>query len=64
MEILKQEKVEHIEVIVRHPRSGFSQMPDGGWTIETTAQSIEYTKTLTPKAVQPVRRFAWRSVTA
>ncbi|PYT35418.1 MAG: hypothetical protein DMG58_02220 [Acidobacteria bacterium] len=59
MEILKQAKVDRIEVIVRHPRSGFSQFLDSGWTIETTAQSIEYRKTLTPAPLVPPVRLAF-----
>jgi len=59
MEILKQAEVERLEVMVRHPRSGFSQFMDSGWTIETTAQSIEYTKALTPVSPAPHIRLAF-----
>jgi Zn-dependent protease with chaperone function len=59
MEILQPAKVERIEVLVRHPRSGFSQLLDSGWTIETTAQSVEYRKTLTPVSPIPPIRLAF-----
>jgi Zn-dependent protease with chaperone function len=59
MEVLKLAKVERLEVTVRHPRSGFSRFLDSGWTIETTAQSVEYTKTLTPASPVPPVRLAF-----
>ena len=59
MEILKHSNVERLDVIVRHPRSGFSQFLDSGWTIETTAQSVEYAKTLTPAPSTPPVRLAF-----
>lgn len=59
IDILKQAKVERLEVVVRHPRSGFSQFLDSGWSIETTAQSVEYLKTLTPASPAPDVRLAF-----
>jgi len=51
--------VERIEVIVRHPRSGFSQLVDGGWTTDSTAQSVEYLKALTSASAVPDVRLAF-----
>jgi Zn-dependent protease with chaperone function len=48
MEVLKQAEVQRLDVVIRHPRTGFSQFTDNGWTLETTSQSLEYAKTLTP----------------
>jgi Zn-dependent protease with chaperone function len=59
MGILKHSNVERLDVIVRHPRSGFSQFLDSGWTNETTAQSVEYAKTLTPAPSTPPLRLAF-----
>ncbi len=59
MEILTHAKVDRLEVTLRHPRSGFSQIMDSGWTSETTAQSIEYTKTLAPAAQMPPVQLAF-----
>jgi len=53
MEILTRAKIDRLEVTVRHPRSGFSQIVDSGWATEITAQSAEYSKTLTPKTAPP-----------
>jgi len=59
MEVLQRAKIDRLDVIVRHPRSGFSQIVDSGWATETTAQSAEYSKTLTPAAIVPPVRLAF-----
>jgi len=51
--------VERIEVIVRYPRSGFSELVDGGWTTDSTAQSVEYLKALTSTSAVPDVRLAF-----
>ncbi len=59
MEALKQADVQHLDVVVRHPLSGFSRVMDTGWTLEPTAQSLEYTKTLTAASPAPQVRMAF-----
>jgi Zn-dependent protease with chaperone function len=58
-EALKALGVEHLDVIIRHPRTGFSRFTDGGWTLETTAQSLEYTKKLAISGPPPLVRLAF-----
>src|SRR5579864_2168597 len=35
VEALRQAKVEHIDVTIQHPRTGFTRFTDNGWTLET-----------------------------
>ncbi len=51
--------VQHLDVVIRHPRTGFSRFTDNGWTLETTAQSLEYTKKLALSTPPPVVRLAF-----
>ncbi|MBZ5595774.1 MAG: M48 family metalloprotease [Acidobacteriia bacterium] len=50
VEALKEAQVERLDVIIRHPRTGSSRLAENGWALETTAQSLEYTKTLATSA--------------
>ena len=59
IEALKALGVEHLDVVIRHPRTGFSRFTDNGWTLETTAQSLDYTKKLALSTPPPVVRLAF-----
>jgi len=62
MEVLKEASVEKLDVTIRHPRTGFSRITDSGWALETTSQSLEYTKSVTAPGA-PVRlAFGYRPV--
>ncbi len=50
MDLLKQSNVETLEASIVHPRTAFSQFLDTGWSLQTTPQSLEYTKTLSSAA--------------
>jgi len=52
MALLKEAGVKHLDVTIRHPRTGFSRFTDNGWALEATSQSLEYTKNL-PVDSQP-----------
>ena len=56
---LKALGVESLDVVIRHPRAGFSRFTDNGWTLETTAQSLEYTKKLALSSPPPLVRLAF-----
>jgi Zn-dependent protease with chaperone function len=58
-EALKALGVESLDVVIRHPRTGFSRFTDNGWTLETTAQSLEYTKKLALSGPPPLVRLAF-----
>ena len=56
---LKQSKVLRIEATIRHPRTGYSQLLESGWTLRSTAQSVEYTRTLSPNDATPTVHLAF-----
>lgn len=62
--VLREAGVERLEVLIRHPRTGFSRLTDNGWALEPTAQAVEYTKSLETIATpSPVRlAFGYRIV--
>lgn len=57
--VLKDAEVEHLDVIIRHPRTGFSQFAENGWALDTTPQSLDYTKTLTVAEPAPQIHLAF-----
>jgi Zn-dependent protease with chaperone function len=59
MQVLKDAEVERVDVIVRHPRTGAAQFTETGWALETSPQSIEYSKTLTVAAPAPQIHLAF-----
>ena len=59
IEALKTLGVESLDVVIRHPRAGFSRFTDDGWTLETTTQSLEYTKKLAFSSPPPLVRIAF-----
>ena len=62
MEVLKEAGVQKLDVTIRHPRTGFSRITENGWALDTTSQSLEYTKSLAAP-VAPVRlAFGYRLV--
>ena len=44
MELLKQANVPSLDAVIRHPRTAFSQFDDSTWTLNSSTQSLEYTK--------------------
>ena len=59
MQVLKGAEVERVDVTIRHPRTGFAQFTESGWSLETTPQSLEYSKTLTAPAPAPQIHLAF-----
>ena len=59
MQVLKGAEVERVDVTIRHPRTGFAQFTESGWSLETTPQSLEYSKTLTSPAPAPQIHLAF-----
>jgi Zn-dependent protease with chaperone function len=59
MNVLKTAGVDGVDVVIRHPRTGFSRFLDNGWAFEATAQSLEYAKKLSPSAPPPHVRLAF-----
>jgi len=51
MDVLKQANVDSLDAAILHPRTAFSQFVDTGWALETTQQSVEYTRTLSSAVV-------------
>jgi len=63
LQFLKQAGVDKLDVVIRHPRTAFSAFTESGWTVETTAQSVEYLRSLNTSTVpgEPVRlAFGYR----
>ena len=48
MELLKQANVPSLDAVIRHPRTAFSQFDDSTWTLNSSTQSLEYTKHFSP----------------
>ena len=59
MQALKEANVERMGVIIRHPRTGAARLTETGWALETTAQSLEYSKTLMVSAPAPQIHLAF-----
>src|SRR5579872_1353151 len=50
IEVLRQARVPRLDVVVRHPHTGFSRFLDDGWSVEDTAESVQYSKSFTPSS--------------
>ena len=59
MEVLKQANVPSLDVVIRHPRTAFSQFDDPTWTLNSSTQSLEYTKHLSSADAGPDVRLAF-----
>jgi len=59
MEVLKQANVPSLDAVIRHPRTAFSQFDDSSWTLNTSPQSLEYTKHLSSADSGPDIRLAF-----
>ncbi len=59
MNVLKTAGVDGVDVVIRHPRTGFSRFLDNGWAFEATAQSLEYAKKVSSSAPPPHVRLAF-----
>jgi Zn-dependent protease with chaperone function len=57
--VLRQAGVNRLAVVIRHPHTGFARLTDSGWTIDPTAQSVEYSKSLETNAAPPRVRLAF-----
>ncbi len=58
-EVLKQANVPVLDMTVRHPRTAFSEFEDSGWKLETSPQSVEYSKHLSSADRAPDIRLAF-----
>jgi Zn-dependent protease with chaperone function len=56
---LKRANVLRIEATIRHPRTGFSRLVENGWTLRTTPQFVEYSRTLSPSDETPPVHLAF-----
>lgn len=59
MEVLKQADIPALDAVIRHPRTAFSQFGDAGWTLDGSAQSVEYTRHLSSADPAPDVRLAF-----
>jgi hypothetical protein len=59
MQVLHQANVDRLDVVIRHPRTGFSRITDNGWSLDASTQLLEYTKSLATAAQPPLVRLAF-----
>ena len=59
MEVLKQANVPSLDAVIRHPRTAFSQFDDSTWTLNSSTQSLEYTKHFSSAEPGPDVRLAF-----
>jgi Zn-dependent protease with chaperone function len=59
MEALKQANVPALDAVIRHPRTAFSQFDDSTWTLNSSPQSLEYTRHLSSADSGPDIRLAF-----
>jgi Zn-dependent protease with chaperone function len=51
LDVLKQANVDSLDTSIVHPRTAFSEFTATGWALETTPQSVEYSRRLLSAAV-------------
>jgi len=59
LQVLNSAQVQRLDIAIRHPRAGFAQFTEAGWTHETTAQSVEYSRTLAVPSPAPQINLAF-----
>ena len=59
MDVLRQAGVPALDATIRYPRTAFSQFDGVSWTLETSPQSLEYTKHISSTEPAPDIRLAF-----